>query len=173
FVSIAEDRVRALLAEEEVIENDLRAVSEEASRLEVQIASLEPRTLHASEEVARLDVRIEEIGTRLAYEFDIPPSRAREEFPMEGEDEILKAEEGRLDRELRRMGPVNPLAMQEITTLDERREFLEAQLEDLRNSRRDLMKVVRAADDEMRELLVRATEDANNAFQDIVALLFP
>jgi chromosome segregation protein len=92
---------------------------------------------------------------------------------MEGEEEMLKAEEGRLDRELRRMGPVNPLAIREISTLDERREFLEAQLEDLRNSRRDLMKVVRAADDEMRELLVRAAEDANNAFQDIVTLLFP
>ena len=173
FVSTAEDRVRALLAEEEVIENDLRDVSEETSRLEVQIASLEPRTLHASEEVARLDVRIEEIGTRLAHEFDIPPSRAREEFPLDGEDDILQAEESRLDRELRRMGPVNPLAMGEIAALDERREFLEAQLEDLRNSRRDLMKVVRAADEEMRELLVRATDDANDAFQDVVGLLFP
>jgi chromosome segregation protein len=173
FVSVAEDRVRALLGEEEKIDNELRDVSEETSRLEVQIASLEPRTLHASEEVARFDVRIEEIGTRLAHEFDIPPSRAREEFPMEGEDDILKAEESRLDRELRRMGPVNPLAIREISTLDERREFLETQLEDLRNSRRDLMKVVRAADDEMRELLVRAAEDANNAFQDIVTLLFP
>jgi chromosome segregation protein len=173
FVSKAEDRVRELLSDEEVIENDLRAMSEETSRLEVQIASLEPRTLHASEEVARFDVRIEEIGTRLAHEFDIPPSRAREEFPLDGDDEILKAEESRLDRELRRMGPVNPLAIREIATLDERREFLEAQLEDLRNSRRDLMKVVRAADEEMRELLVRAAEDANNAFQDIVSLLFP
>ncbi len=173
FVSRAEERVRALLADEEVIENELRNVSEEASRLEVQIASLEPRTLHAAEEVARLDVRIEEIGTRLAHEFDIPPSRAREEFPLDGDDEALKAEEGRLDRELRRMGPVNPLALQEISTLDERREFLETQLEDLRNSRRDLMKVVRAADTEMRELLVRAMDDANNSFQDVIGLLFP
>jgi chromosome segregation protein len=68
---------------------------------------------------------------------------------------------------------VNPLAAREIATLDERREFLEAQLEDLRNSRRDLLKVVRTVDEEMRQLLVRAAEDANAAFQDVVGLLFP
>src|SRR5919109_129789 len=173
FVSAAEARVRELLDAEEVVEAELREVSEETSRTEVQVASLEPRSLHASEEVARLDVRIEEIGSRLAHEFEIPPSRARQEFPPAAEDEALDAEERRLDRELRRMGPVNPLAAREIATLDERREFLETQLEDLRTSRRDLLKVVRSVDVEMRELLVRAAEDANAAFQDVVALLFP
>ncbi len=173
FVSIAEARVRELLDAEDVVEAELRDVSEETSRTEVQVASLEPRSLHASEEVARLDVRIEEIGTRLAHEFEIPPSRARHEFPPAAEDEALDAEERRLDRELRRMGPVNPLAAREIASLDERREFLETQLEDLRTSRRDLLKVVRSVDTEMRELLVRASEDANAAFQDVVALLFP
>ncbi len=173
FVATAEARVRELLDAEDVVDNELREVSEETSRVEVQVASLEPRSLHASEEVARLDVRIEELGTRLAHDFEIPPSRARQEFPPEAENEALDAEERRLDREVRRMGPVNSLAAREIATLDERREFLEAQLEDLRNSRRDLMKVVRTVDIEMRELLVRAAEDANAAFQDVVGLLFP
>ena len=173
FVSTTETRVRELLEAEDGIDAELREVSEETSRVEVQVASLEPRSLHASEEVARFDVRIEEIGTRLAHEFEIPPSRARQEFPPAGEDEALDAEERRLDRELRRMGPVNPLAAREIATLDERREFLEAQLEDLRSSRRDLLKVVRTVDEEMRQLLVRAAEDANAAFQDVVGLLFP
>ncbi|MEX0875705.1 MAG: chromosome segregation protein SMC [Actinomycetota bacterium] len=173
FVTAAEAKVRELLEGEEAVEVDLRGKSEETSRVEVQVASIEPRSLLASEELARLDVRLEEIGSRLAHEFEIPPSRAREEFPPAGEDEALHEEERRLDRELRRMGPVNPLAVREISTLDERREFLETQLEDLRSSRRDLLKVVRAADVEMRELLVRAAEDANNSFQDVIGLLFP
>ncbi|MGH2759013.1 MAG: hypothetical protein ACRDKJ_05545, partial [Actinomycetota bacterium] len=173
FVSKTEARVRELLGAEDGIDDELREVSEETSRVEVQVASLEPRSLHASEEVARFDVRIEEIGSRLAHEFEIAPSRARQEFPPAAEDEALDAEERRLDRELRRMGPVNPLAAREIATLDERREFLETQLEDLRTSRRDLLKVVRTVDEEMRQLLVRAAEDANAAFQDVVGLLFP
>jgi chromosome segregation protein len=173
FVTKAEVRVRELLDAEEVVESELRDVSEQTSRAEVQVASLEPRSLHASEELARLDVRIEEIGTRLAHEFDIPPSRAREEFPPAAADEALDAEERRLDRELRRMGPVNPLAAREISQLDQRREFLETQLEDLRTSRRDLLKVVRTVDVEMREILVKAAEDANAAFQDVIGLLFP
>ncbi len=173
FVSTTEARVRDLLAAEDAVDGELREVSEETSRVEVQVASLEPRSLHASEEVARLDVRIEEIGSRLAHEFEIPPSRARQEFPPAAEDEALDAEEKRLERELRRMGPVNPLAAREIATLDSRREFLETQLEDLRTSRRDLLKVVRTVDAEMRELLVKAADDANAAFQDVVELLFP
>lgn len=173
FVSGAETRVQELLDAESTVEAELRGSSEETSRVEVQVASLEPRSLHASEEVARLDVRIEEIGTRLAHDHDIPPSRARAEFGPAGEDEALDVEERRLDRELKRMGPVNPLAAQEITSLDRRREFLESQLEDLRSSKRDLMKVVRAADEQMRELLVRATEDANAKFQEVIELLFP
>ena len=173
FVSNAERRVRELMDDEDRVEAELRELVDETSRLEVQVASLEPRSLHASEEIARLDVRLEEIGSKLAHEFDIPPSRAREEFPPSGDPEAAAAEEARLDRELRRMGPVNPLAAREIASLDERREFLETQLEDLRKSRADLMKVVRVADVEMRQLLVRAAEDANAAFQDVIGLLFP
>ena len=173
FVVTAEAKVRELMDAEDKVEAELRTHSEETSKLEVQIASLEPRALHSSEEIARLDVRIEEIGSRLAHDFDIAPARAREEFPPSGDEGMLAEEERRLDRELRRMGPVNPLAAREIVELDKRREFLEGQLEDLRSSRRDLMKVVRLADTEMRELLVKAAEDANEAFQDIVGLLFP
>jgi chromosome segregation protein len=173
FVARTEQRSRDLLDAESGVEAELREVSEATSRTEVQVASLEPRSLHASEEVARLDVRIEEIGLRLAHDFDIPPSRAASEFPPAGDGEALDVEERRLDRELRRMGPVNPLAAQEIVALDSRREFLETQLEDLRTSRRDLMRVVRTADEQMREMLVRATEDANAKFTDVIGLLFP
>ncbi len=173
FVSRAEARVREMLAAEEAFEEELRKVSGEASRLEVQAASLEPRSLHAAETVTRLDVRLEEVGSRLAREFEIPPARAREEFPPAPDAEALKTEERRLDAEVRRMGPVNPLAAEEIVELEDRRTFLEAQLDDLRSSKRDLMKVVRATEEKMREMLVAATDDAAERFHEVIGLLFP
>ena len=54
-----------------------------------------------------------------------------------------------LDRELRLMGPVNPLALEELAALEERDRFLAEQLEDVRNARRELGRVIRAVDEEI------------------------
>ena len=43
-----------------------------------------------------------------------------------------------LERELRLMGPINPLALSEYEALVERHEFLQQQLDDVRNTRREL-----------------------------------
>ena len=42
------------------------------------------------------------------------------------------------------MGPINPLALEEFQALQERHEFLQGQLEDVKSSRRDLSKVIKA-----------------------------
>ena len=54
-----------------------------------------------------------------------------------------------LDRELRLMGPVNPLALEELAALEERDRFLAEQLEDVRGARRELGRVIRAVDEEI------------------------
>ena len=41
-----------------------------------------------------------------------------------------------LERELRLMGPINPLALQEFEALEERDHFLESQLEDVKSNAR-------------------------------------
>jgi chromosome segregation protein len=173
LVAGAEGRVRDALAAEEEVDALLKRLGEQTARAEISIAALEPRALASAESLTRLDLRMEEIGTRLARDLDIPPSRARTEFPPDAPLDDLRVEETRLDAELRRMGPVNPLAAEEITSLEGRREFLEAQLEDLRKSRRDLMKLVRATEERMRELLTTAVQDVDVRFREVAALLFP
>ena len=59
------------------------------------------------------------------------------------------------------MGPINPLALEEFEALQERHEFLEAQLEDVRNSRRELAKVIRAVDDEIVDMFAAAYADVD------------
>lgn len=173
MVERVQTQVRELLASEESIETQLREVSAEISRLDVQATALEPRSLRIAETITRCDVRAEEIGSRLARDFDLPPSQARTEFQLDEDPTAMRSEESKLDAELRRMGPVNPLAAEEVITLEERREFLQNQVEDLRASRRDLMKLVRAATDRMRELLVDAVKDADERFREVAELLFP
>src|SRR3546814_8337982 len=54
-----------------------------------------------------------------------------------------------LERELRLMGPINPLALEEYQALQERYEFLQGQLDDVKASRRELSKVIKAVDEEI------------------------
>src|SRR5207248_1513596 len=74
-----------------------------------------------------------------------------------------------LERELRLMGPVNPLALEEFTALQERHTFLEGQLDDVKSSRRELGKVIRAVDAEIIQLFAAAFDDVNlHRFLDLV-----
>ena len=54
-----------------------------------------------------------------------------------------------LERDLRIMGPINPLALEEFEALQERHEFLQGQLDDVKESRRELGKIIRAIDAEI------------------------
>ena len=76
---------------------------------------------------------------------------------------------GQLDQ----LGKVNPLALEEFAALEERHEFLAAQLEDLKKTRRDLLTVVKEVDERVQQVFTAAYEDAAREFEDIFCRLFP
>ena len=78
-----------------------------------------------------------------------------------------------LERELRIMGPINPLALQEFEELQERHSFLEGQLEDIRQTRRELAKVIRAVDEEIVKVFSAAYADVTQNFTMLFETLFP
>src|SRR3546814_860929 len=78
-----------------------------------------------------------------------------------------------LERELRLMGPINPLALEEYDALQERHEFLQAQLDDVKSSRRDLSKVIKAIDGEIVEVFAGAYADVSQNFEQLFTTLFP
>jgi chromosome segregation protein len=71
------------------------------------------------------------------------------------------------------MGPINPLALEEHTALAERHTFLESQLEDVKNSRRELAKVIRAIDTEIVDVFSAAYADVADNFGKLFSTLFP
>ncbi len=78
-----------------------------------------------------------------------------------------------LERELAALGPVNPLALEELSELGERHQFLEAQVEDVRNARRELHHVIRTLDEEIMHVFDSAFADVNEHFSTLVDSLFP
>ena len=68
-------------------------------------------------------------------DLDIEPDVAMAaELPPLPEGTTAAARVRELDRELRLMGPINPLALEEFDALQERHTFLEKQLEDVRST---------------------------------------
>jgi chromosome segregation protein len=76
-------------------------------------------------------------------------------------------------RQLDRVGKVNPLALEEYAALTERHQFLAAQLEDLRKTRRDLLTVVKEVDDRVQEVFASAYADTAREFEQLFSRLFP
>ena len=78
-----------------------------------------------------------------------------------------------LERELRLMGPINPLALEEYDALQERHTFLQEQLDDVKGSRRDLSKVIKAIDAEIVDVFAGAYADVSQNFEALFQTLFP
>jgi chromosome segregation protein len=158
-------------------------------RREATAALDEHRAASRASDSARVEARVraEDLATRMVEEFSIQPDEAlREYLPDAAELAQLPEDDPRrlpsqelrriataLDRRLTLLGRVNPLALEEFKALEERYAFLSSQLQDLKESRRDLLKVVRAVDGRVREVFGQAFSDVATEFERTFALLFP
>ena len=160
-----------------------------ASRREAAAALDQHHAVTRASDEARVEARLraEELGKRIVEEFAIDPDEAMAEY-LPGEARLaglaetdprrqpsteLRRVATALDRRLTLLGRVNPLALEEFKALEERYSFLSGQLQDLKESRRDLLKVVRAVDERVREVFGQAFEDVAREFQRTFGLLFP
>lgn len=87
-------------------------------------------------------------------------------------DAELDEQEEELVRKIGLLGTVNPLALQELESLQEREQFLSGQLEDLRSSRADLLAVIEQVDDRIREVFAQSFTDVNEQFQRLFPRMF-
>jgi chromosome segregation protein len=139
------------------------------------------------DEVARAEqrMRIEQLENRAAEEFSIDVETLIAEY---GPSVALMTEDGgeepfdrpiqekraaKAEREFSLLGKVNPLALEEFAALEERYKFLSDQLEDLKNTRRDLFQVVKDVDDRILEVFTSAFFDTAREFEVVFPILFP
>jgi chromosome segregation protein len=110
----------------------------------------------------------------LRHDFDVEPSVAEAtDAPALPEGVSAQARARELDRELRLLGPINPLALEEFTELQQRHTFLEEQLEDVKTTRRELNRVIRAVDHEIQNVFAAAYADVSANFTNLFTTLFP
>ncbi|MED5329412.1 MAG: AAA family ATPase, partial [Actinomycetota bacterium] len=123
---------------------------------------------------AEVKLRLETTIESLRRDLDIEPEVAEAAEPPEVPEGATHAGRVReLERELRLLGPINPLALEEFNELSQRHEFLEGQLEDVRSTRRELNRVIAAVDVEIQNVFASAFTDVGSNFAQLFGALFP
>jgi chromosome segregation protein len=150
---------------------ELRGTRQQAEQELLEVRELlQRRDVEEAETRLRLETAVE----RLRTDYDVEPAIALDAPAPEVPAGTTLAGRARdLDRELRLMGPINPLALEEHDALLERHEFLQAQLEDVKASRRELNRVIRAVDQEIVSVFRDAFDDVSRNFNDLFTTLFP
>ena len=121
---------------------------------------------------AQLEVQVKNSAARIVEELGMPLERTLERPSLDDRDAAVDRLE-KLRRRIDNLGPVNPVAMQEYDSLEKRREFMSAQIEDLVASRQALSKIIAAIDRKIRDRFLETFEQVDRHFQDIFAVLFP
>jgi len=77
------------------------------------------------------------------------------------------------ERSLALLGKINPLALEEYGSLEERLRYLAEQLEDLKKTKKDLLDIIKEVDERVQQIFMEAYEDTSRHFEEIFARLFP
>ena len=168
------ERQRTLRAEVGDVSEALDAAEQERERLDERISSAKERLSVLAVELAEIRVREEATAEGLRRDADAPVDvalAAPEPDVGEGVDPLERL--ASLEADLKRMGPINPLAAAEYEELAGEVALLEEQLADLDESRSELRKVISALDEEMATLFHRAFDEISALYQENFALVFP
>lgn len=186
------ERLAALLARAEALYERLReerrrhaeaarASAQQLDRLRAERAGLERELGELRERMSRVErddaearLRLENAIVTLRTEYDVEPHVALDApAPPVPEGTTLAGRARELERELRLMGPINPLALAEYEALEERHRFLQEQLDDVKSTRRELARVIRAVDREIVTVFEQAFHDVAEHFAGLFTTLFP
>jgi chromosome segregation protein len=154
------ERLEVLRRDRSAAEARLGELTERSGRLQLELAEVGLRTDALSETVRR-ELQREPADVVGAPPPDLPAGVSAEEHAET------------LARRLETLGPVNPLALDELAELEERQRQLDAQIDDVRSARRELQAVIRALDEDIMKSFTAAAADVNEHFSSLVVTLFP
>ena len=163
-------------------ENDLAQLRREHAQASAQLREVTDAAHRLEVERTQQRLRVEGLQTKALEELGIEPETLIAEFgPQQPVDDqgtqfVRADQEMRLkhaEKDLRELGKVNPLALEEYAALEERHTFLSEQLTDLKASKKDLLDLVREVDQRVEEVFSEAFADVQREFQGVFSRLFP
>ncbi len=123
-------------------------------------------------EKGRLEVQVESSINAITQDCATPLETALSLEPL---PDRLQAEDqaASLERRIKNMGAVSPDAAEEFEQVSARYSFLSSQLDDMRQARKSLARIVEVIDERMRDDFISTFEQVNANFSEIFSTLFP
>ncbi len=176
-----ETELRRLRQRRQQLSESVRLVTDQLELRRRERTEAEKRLEEVRELLSRADIedaerrlKLETLVQTVRVDLQAEPEAAIATEAPPLEDGVTAAARVReLDAELRRMGPINPLALEEYEALHERHEFVAEQLDDVKQGRRELHKVIRAIDEEIVRVFSAAFTDVAENFEHLFSTLFP
>ncbi len=168
------DRQAGLRATNETTMTDLTAVRAESEERRNAAGAGRERVGELQVRLTELRMLEERVIEGIRRDADAEPDAAldapRPDYPEDADLERILEDKA---SQLRRLGPINPLAAGEYNALEERHTFLAEQLADVEASRAELRKVIKALDEEIQRRFEEAFAEVAEAYQRYFTLLFP
>jgi chromosome segregation protein len=168
------DRQAGLRASRDAAISELESARSNHERIRTAISDGRERLGELQVMLTELRMRREAVVEGVRRDADAGEEQAmaagRPDYPEDADLGSILAEKS---AQLRRLGPINPLAATEFAELDERHTFLTDQLGDVESSRAELRKVIKALDEEIERRFQEAFTEVADAFQRYFGLLFP
>jgi chromosome segregation protein len=158
----------------DVVRSELDAIRREHQERSERLTAARSRIGEIDVRLTELRMKKESIIESIRRDADANLEQAlgapRPDLPEDADLEELM--EG-LVTQLRRLGPINPLAAQEYHDLEERHTFLSEQMADVESSRSELRKVISALETEIQARFDTAFTEVAEAYERYFEVLFP
>lgn len=172
-------RLREVRETVTALEHETALLAERAHGLELREHEQRVRRDTAAERVrAELDVALDVLVAEYGPDVPVPVTgdwaevdEGVETVPFDRDQQRLRLEKA--ERALRRLGRVNPLALEEYAALEARYTHMNDQLTDLRRTREELIAISDSLDERMSTIFTEAFADTRQAFDRILPVLFP
>lgn len=153
------------------LESALR--SKEQSRMEAEqaVAGVQTRSEGARLKVAETGVRVEQIDVALS-ELEVTLESVEESLPEDADETEWQVRVERIAARIHRLGPINLAAIDETTRAEERKEYLDAQDDDLRTALETLQNAIKKIDKETRSRFKDTFDTVNAGFAELFPKVF-
>ncbi len=163
------------------VEESRSGLKEKLEKIGEQLNENRTRQKQATDEVnscrielSQIDVRIENLLSRSSDEMgmDLLEQYKSYEHDDQRDWQAVENEIEELRGKIERLGNVNLDAITEQEELEQRREFLSSQLDDVKNSQKGLNDLIRKINHQSRELFLASFEKIRKNFQELFRKLF-
>jgi chromosome segregation protein len=153
------------------LESALR--SKEQSRMEAEqaVAGVQTRSEGARLKLVETGVRVEQIDAALS-ELEVTLEAVEESLPGDADETEWQVRVERIGARIHRLGPINLAAIDETSRAEERKEYLDAQDDDLRTALETLQNAIKKIDKETRSRFKDTFDTVNAGFAELFPKVF-